>query len=225
MAMNWGAALGAAVNSGLSTYERLGEEELRDMQRKQLRKDIAEKEALDRAWAESQARVGQQDEYSQAIKTGAGVGTQQAQALSTQGALRGNTAEDQAFEKASAEAAVGAMRENAAYNKAGNTGYTAPAEGQRAPQAALPELTPTEYTSKQGMQDYLKAASQVSRKGTLEAIQMKGVVRESDIQDKFDNEMTKLSKHRSLSSDTCSWVCFINSRLFPASSVLLGGIP
>ena len=191
--MGWGAFGGAAANAALSTYERLGEEELRDMQRKQLKKDIAEKEALDRAWADSQARVGQQDEYSQAIKTGAGVGTQQAQALSTQGALRGNTAEDQAFEKASAEAAVGAMRENAAYQKAGNTGYAAPAEGERAPQAALPELTPTEYTAKQGMQDYLKAASQVSRKGTLEAIQMKSVVRESEIQDKFDNEMTKLN--------------------------------
>lgn len=191
--MGWGAFGGAATTAALNTYERLGEEELRDMQRKQLKKDIAEKEALDRAWAESQARVGQQDEYSQAIKTGAGVGTQQAQALSNQGALPGNTAEDQAFERASAEAAVGAMRENAAYNKAGNTGYAAPAEGERAPQAALPEMKPTEYTSKQGMQDYLKAASQVSRKGTLEAIQMKGVVRESEIQDKFDNEMTKLN--------------------------------
>ncbi len=192
MAMNWGAALGAAVTTGLNTYERLGEEELREMQRQQLRKDIAEKEALDAAWRQTQGRVGQQDEYGQAIKAGAGVGTEQAQMLSTQGALPGNTAEDQAFEKASAESAVGAMRENAAYNKAGNTGYAAPAEGERAPQAALPTLKPTEYTAKQGMQDYVKAAGQISRKGTLEALQMKGVMRESDIQDKFDTERQKL---------------------------------
>lgn len=193
MGFNFGIAAGAAAQAGMSTYERLEEQKLRQLQRSQLEKDIAEKEALDQAWRETQGRVGQQDEYSQAIKSGAGVGTEQAQALSTQGALRGNTAEDQAFERASAEAAVGAMRENAAYNKAGNTGYAAPAEGERAPQAALPEMKPTEYTSKQGMQDYLKAASQVSRKGTLEAIQMKGVVRESENQDKFDNEMTKLN--------------------------------
>jgi len=192
MGTNWGAFAGALTNSALSTYERLGEEELRDMQRKKFKKEQEQEAALDTAWRESQARVGQQDEYSQAIKTNAGVGTQQAQALSNQGALAGNSPEDIAFEKASAEAAVGAMRENAAYNKTGNTGYAVPAEGQRAPQAALPEMKPTEYTAKQGMQDYVKAAGQVSRKGTLEAIQLKGVMRESDIQDKFDNEKTKL---------------------------------
>ena len=41
--MNWGAFGGALASSALNTYERLGEEELRDMQRKQLKKDIAEK--------------------------------------------------------------------------------------------------------------------------------------------------------------------------------------
>jgi hypothetical protein len=192
MAFNAGAFAGALGTSALNTYERLGEAGYRQMQRAQLVKEIQEKEALDQAWAQSQARVGQQDEYGQAIKAGANVGTQQAQMLSNQGALPGNTAEDQAFEREAAASAVGAMRENAAYNKAGNTGYAAPAEGQRAPQAAIPTLKPTEYTSKQGMQDYLKAASQVSRKGTLEAIQMKGVMRENDVQDKFDAEKTKL---------------------------------
>lgn len=184
MAMNWGAALGAAVTTGLNTYERLGEEELREMQRQQLRKDIAEKEALDRAFRETQARVGQQDEYSQAIKTGSGMtnaGNQQAQMLSNQGALPGNTAEDQAFEKASAESAAGAMRENAVRQGALPTS-----------QAALPAMKPTEYTADQGMKDYVKAAGQVSRKGALEAIQMKGVMRESNLQDKFDTEKQNL---------------------------------
>ena len=69
MAINIGAALGAAVNTGISTYERLGEEQLRAMQREQLRKEIAEKEALDQAWRQSQARVGQTDDYTQALKT------------------------------------------------------------------------------------------------------------------------------------------------------------
>lgn len=175
MAINWGTALGAAANTALSTYERLGEEELRDMQRKQLRKEIAEKEALDEAWRTSQARVGQQDEYGQAIKTEGFTGTQQAEMLSKQGALPGNTAEDQAFERASAEAAAGALRENAVRQGA------IPES-----KAALPELKPSEYTSKQGMNQFLESAKGISRKGTLEALQMKGAIRENDIQDKFD---------------------------------------
>ena len=179
--MGWGAFGGAAAQAALSTYERLGEEELRDMQRKQLKKDIAEKEALDQAWRESQARVGQQDEYSQAIQTAGGVGTQQAKMLSDQGALGGNTPEDQAFERASAESAAGALRENAVRQGA------IPAE-----KAALPAMKPTEYTAKQGMQDYVKAAGQISRKGTLEALQLKGVMRENEIQDKFDEAKTQL---------------------------------
>ena len=179
--MGWGAFGGAAASSALNTYERLGEEQLRDMQRAKLKKEQEQEAALDKAWSESQARVGQQDEYSQAIKTGAGVGTQQAQMLSTQGALPGNTPEDQAFEKASAESAAGALRENAV--RQGAIPET---------QAALPEMKPSEYTAKQGMADYVKAASQVSRKGTLEALQMEGVVRESSNMRKFDDEKTKL---------------------------------
>jgi hypothetical protein len=182
--MGWGAFGGALASSALSTYERLGEEELRDMQRKQLKKDIAEKEALDRAYADSQARVGQQDDYSSAIKTGAGMGpagTQQAEMLSNQGALKGNTAADQEFERASAESAAGAMRENAV-----RQGAVPQA------QAALPAMKPSEYTVDQGMKDYVKAAGQISRKGALEAIQLKTVMRESDLQDKFDASRKQL---------------------------------
>jgi hypothetical protein len=182
MAINWGQALGAAVQSGLSTYERLGEEELREMQRAQLRKDIAEKEALDTAFRESQARVGQTDDYSQAIRTGGGAGTQQAQMLSNQGALPGASPEDVAFERASAESAAGAMRENAVRQGA------VPAD-----KAALPTMAPTEFTRTQAMDDYVKRAGQVSRKGALEAIQLKQVVRESDLQDQFAKEQSNLN--------------------------------
>jgi hypothetical protein len=173
--MGWGTFAGAATGAALNTYERLGEEELRDMQRKKMQKEMADEAALDAAWRNSQARVGQQDEYGQAIQTAGGVGSQQAQMLSNQGALPGNTPEDQAFEKASAESAAGALRENAVRQGA------IPES-----KAALPEMKPTEYTAKQGMQDYIKAAGQVSRKGTLEALQLKGAMRENDVQDKFD---------------------------------------
>ena len=197
--MNWGAFGGALASSALNTYERLGEEELRDMQRKQLKKDIAEKEALDAAWRQSQARVGQSDDYTQALKTGSNIGTEQAQMLSNQGALSGNTAEDQAFERASAEAATGAMRQNAQYMASGKDKETrrydinAPAEGERRPQAALPAMSPTEYTKAKGMEDYVKAAGQISRKGTLEAIQLKQVVRQSENEDKFFAKQEKLN--------------------------------
>lgn len=182
MAFNAGAFAGALGQSALSTYERLGEAGFRNLQRAQLAQEIQEKNALDQAWRESQARVGQKDEYGQAIQTAGGVGAQQAQMLSNQGALPGNTAEDQAFEKASAEAAAGALRENAVRQGA------VPES-----KAALPTMAPTEYTAKQGMNDYIKAAGQISRKGTLEALQLKNVMREADIQDKFDAEQQKLN--------------------------------
>ena len=181
MAMNWGAFAGAAAKEALSTYERIGEEQLRSMQREQLRKEIAEKEALDAAWRQSQARVGQSDDYTQALKTGSNIGTQQAQMLSNQGALPGNTAEDQAFERASAEAATGAMRENAMRQGAIPAGQ------------AAPEMKPAEYTKAKGMEDYVKAAGQISRKGTLEAIQLKQIVRQSENEDKFFTKQEKLN--------------------------------
>lgn len=182
MAINLGAALGAAVNTGISTYERLGEEQLRAMQREQLRKEIAEKEALDQAWRQSQARVGQTDDYTQALKTGGEIGTQQAQMLSNQGALPTDTPDAREFEQEVAKSAAGALRENAVRQGA------IPID-----KAALPEMKPTEYTKTQGMEDYVKAAGQISRKGTLEAIQMKQIVRQSELEDKFLKRQEKFN--------------------------------
>lgn len=177
----WNAGAGFA-NSFLGTLSGLTSLENAQMKNEAMRREMEQEAALDKAWAASQARVGQQDEYGQAIKTEGFTGGQQAKMLSDQGALIGNTPEDQAFERASAEAAAGALRENAVRQGA------IPES-----KAALPTIAPTEYTAKQGMQDYVKAASQISRKGSLEAIQMKSAFRESEIQDQFDNEKTKLN--------------------------------
>ena len=182
MAMNWGAFAGAASKEALSTYERIGEEQLRSMQREQLRKEIAEKEALDAAWRQSQARVGQSDDYTQALKTGGEIGTQQAQMLSNQGALPTDTPDAREFEQEVAKSAAGALRENAVRQGA------IPAD-----KAALPAMSPTEYTKARGMEDYVKAAGQISRKGTLEAIQLKQVVRQSENEDKFFAKQDKLN--------------------------------
>lgn len=182
MAFNAGAFAGALGQSALSTYERLNEQQLNAIKKAQLVQEIQEKEALDTAFRESQARVGQTDDFSQAIRTGGGVGTQQAQMLSNQGALPGATPEDVAFERASAESAAGALRENAVRQGA------VPAD-----KAALPTMAPTEFTKTQAMDDYVKRAGQVSRKGALEAIQLKQAVRESDLQDQFAKEQSNLN--------------------------------
>lgn len=58
MAINWGAALGAAVDTGIKTYERLGEEEMRAMQREKMRKDLEQEKALDALYAEKLGKVG-----------------------------------------------------------------------------------------------------------------------------------------------------------------------
>lgn len=187
MSINWGIALGSAMQQGLNTYERLGEEELRAMQRNRIKKEMADEAALDMAWKQTQGRVGQQDDYASAIGSTGNTNYAAAKMLSDQGAMPGNSPEDIAFEKASAESAAGALRENAVRQGAIPTD-----------KAALPEVTPTPYTARQGMQDYVKAASQVSRKGSLEALQMKKVMRESELEDKFDLAQTKLNETLSL---------------------------
>lgn len=58
MAINWGIALGKGIESGLSTYERLGEEEARQMQREKMRKDLEQEKALDALYAEKLGKVG-----------------------------------------------------------------------------------------------------------------------------------------------------------------------
>lgn len=58
MAINLGAFLGSAAKSGLETYERLGEEEFRQMQREKFKKDLEQEKALDALYAEKLGRVG-----------------------------------------------------------------------------------------------------------------------------------------------------------------------
>jgi hypothetical protein len=177
MAINWGIALGKALESGLSTYERLGEEETRQMQREKMRRELDQEKALDTAFANTQGRAGQADDYGVAIQQASGntgMNMGQAKMLSQQGALSGGSAEDMDFERASAEAAAGAMRENAVR------------QGKVA-DSALPRMEAQEYTSKQAMGDYAKEAARVGgRKGALEALQLKKAFRQDDLDTQFD---------------------------------------
>lgn len=176
MSFNVGAFAGALGQSALSTYERIGEEELRAMQRQKLRKEIADEAALDQALKTELGRVGQKDDYTQAIQSGAAVGEKQARALDTMG-MEGltNSPEDQAFKQAAQTSAVSALRENA---------------GASPVQA----IEGKEYTQAQALKGYAKAAAGVSRKGYLESLQIKSAAQESDAQDKFLQKRDELSE-------------------------------
>lgn len=176
MSFNVGAFAGALGQSALSTYERIGEEELRAMQRQKLRKEISDEAALDQALKTELGRVGQKDDYTQAIQSGAAVGEKQARALDTMG-MEGltNSPEDQAFKQAAQTSAVSALRENA---------------GASPVQA----IEAKEYTQAQALKGYAKAAAGVSRKGYLESLQIKSAAQESDAQDKFLQKRDELSE-------------------------------
>lgn len=167
MSINWGAFAGAAANSALSTYERLGEEELRAMQRKEMRDRLA-REAQERAIAaETFGKVGQDTEYGQAIATEGKVGAGQGKALSDQGRTG-----DAEFDRALAESAVGALRENAA--RQGVTGAEAP----------MKALSPQKYTEDQAYADYGRRMAGVdprlARAARVEGLQVKDLARKDN---------------------------------------------
>lgn len=58
MAMNWGAFAGAFGQSALSTYERLGEEEMREMQRKRMKQEQADEDAFRAAMRDAPVNKG-----------------------------------------------------------------------------------------------------------------------------------------------------------------------
>ena len=152
MGFNFGAFAGAATNSAINTYERLGEEELREMQRKEYR-DKMDRDAKERAIAaETFGNVGQNTEFQQGIATEGKVNTEQAKALSDQGRTG-----DPEFDRAMAESAVGALRENAA--RQGVVGAEAPMQAMR----------PEAYTEKQAYADYSRKMAGVDSKAARAA--------------------------------------------------------
>jgi hypothetical protein len=171
--MGWGAFAGAAANAALNTYERLGEEELRDMQRKEMREKIA-REVQERAIAaDTFGKVGQETEFGQAIAGEGKTNNAQAKALSDQGRTG-----DPEFDRAMAESAAGALRENAARQG------VASAEG---PMGAIKGGV---YDEQQAYKDYARRMagvdSKAARAARVEGLQLKRAVRDSDIDDKFD---------------------------------------
>lgn len=180
MAINWGQALGAAANTALNTYERLGEEELREMQRKELRDKMA-RDAQERAIAASTfGKVGQETEFGQAIAAEGKTNMGQAKALSDQGRTG-----DAEFDQAMAESAAGALRENAAR------------QGVKSAEAPMGAIKGAEYGEQQAYKDYARQMagvdSKAARAARVEGLALKKQVRESDIDDKFDAARNSLN--------------------------------
>jgi hypothetical protein len=173
---NWAAGAGFS-NAFLNTLKGLTDLERSQLELAENKRKIEQEKALDVAFANTQSRVGQKDDYGVAIQQASGntgMDMGQSRMLSQQGALSGGTAEDMDFERASAESAAGAMRENAVR------------QGKVA-DSALPRMEAQEYTSKQAMGDYAKEAARVGgRKGALEAIQLKKAFRQDDLDTQFD---------------------------------------
>jgi hypothetical protein len=173
---NWAAGAGFS-NAFLNTLKGLTDLERSQLEMAENKRRIEQEKALDVAFADTQSRVGQKDDYGVAIQQASGntgMDMGQSRMLSQQGALSGGTAEDMDFERASAESAAGAMRENAVR------------QGKVA-DSALPRMEAQEYTSKQAMGDYAKEAARVGgRKGALEAIQLKKAFRQDDLDTQFD---------------------------------------
>lgn len=173
---NWAAGAGFS-NAFLNTLKGLTDLERSQLEMSEAKRKLEQEKALDVAFANTQGRVGQKDDYGVAIQQASGntgMDMGQAKILSQQGALSGGTAEDMDFERASAESAAGAMRENAAR------------QGKVA-DSALPRMEAQEYTSKQAISDYAKEAAKVGgRKGALEALQIKKAFRQDDLDTQFD---------------------------------------
>lgn len=173
-------AYGAAgFARGFSTsFAQVSEARERQAERERKKKQEEKEDALDKAYAETYGRVGQKDDYAVAIQEAGGnkgLNLGAAQQLAAQGTLRGNAPEDIAFERASAESAAGAMRENAVRQGA------IPQD-----QAALPAMEPTTYTARQAGSDYATRAAGISRKGAIEALQIKQAYKQDERDEKFD---------------------------------------
>lgn len=136
MGINWGIALGSAAQSGLNTYSKLNEEirlaeeaERKKQEFEWKAQEQRDAQAIKDLNASTYGNIGTQD-YTQAIKTEGGVGSQQAKALNVMSG-------DADFDKAVAESTTNALRGNA---------------GQAPVEASA--LQGTAYTDRQAASDF-----------------------------------------------------------------------
>jgi hypothetical protein len=191
--MGWGAFGGALASSALNTYERLGEEELRDMQRKQLKKELADKEAM----AGYLAEAAQQKDYTGGsdVKSAIGQATKvygedADTAKIVQGIIANQTPEQQQATLRAYGGAEGALTPKTQEGALdlSRVGVYKNAKGE--------SMASTEGTALSTADQYKYATKKAVEAGNIAAIEkltpLKAMMRESDLQDKFDIEKKNL---------------------------------
>lgn len=178
MAMNWGAFAGALSQSALSTYERLGEEEMREMQRKKFKQEQADEEALRAALRDAPVNKGTGgidigDAVSQGLQ---GFTPEQTQYL--QAELAKMTPE----QAQAALRAYGASEYGSGAIPLANMGVYKAADGKMQVTSDFKPMTQSERwgTVLQKMQDTGNLT------GAQRALQFKSLFRDSEQQDQFD---------------------------------------
>lgn len=206
MGINWGIALGAGAQAAMNTYERLGEEELREMQRKKLKEEMEQDAAL----AASIKKASAMGNYSD-VTSGQDVGTVAEKALNF-------TPEQMAEFKSGLSKLTPEQQQNVLRAYSGTEHdiskqpQAIPADGQTAPRQAGLDLSKvnvyqgkegqalaTTETGKRRSQNdiYKDVAAEMAATGNLrgykEALTIKNAARESELNDRFDSEQSKLN--------------------------------
>lgn len=179
MAIDWGIALGSAVNSGVDKYTRLQDQSFKDLQAKQLKTQMDEEEGYRRAQSEIS---GTQYEGGTAIPD-----------LVNQGVGGPFNDEQRAYlakslEQMPPEQSQAALRalSNAKLTTPGhdlsNIGVYRDKQGRVLATNDHSEISPTERYRR--LIDRLQKEGNIS--GVERALQMKSAVRQSELDDKFD---------------------------------------
>lgn len=198
MGINWGIALGSAANAAMNTYERLGEEELRAMQRKKLKEEMENDAAL----AAAIKKHSSTEDFSK-VTSGQDVGAVAEKALNF-------TPEQMSEFKSGLSKLTTEQQQNVLRAYAGTEHDVAkqtaiPVEGQPTPQPAGMDLSKinvyqgkegqalatTEAGQKRSGKDiYKDVAAEMAATGNIrgykEALGIKNAARESDLADAFD---------------------------------------
>ena len=183
MAINWGTALGAAVETGFKTYERLGEEEYREMMRAKMRKEMEQEKQFESAMANARkvdytGGEGVADTVSKGLNFSP---EQQAEFNSGLSQLPPDKQAEVLRAYSKSENATGAID----LSKIGV--YKGQDGGYMASNETTPRRSSDIYRDVAGE---MQAAGNTT--GLMKAIGIKTAVRESDLQDKFDDWSSSL---------------------------------
>jgi hypothetical protein len=185
--MSWGAFLGALGNSTINTMEKLDEQDIRRLQKERLRTQVQEEEGLRTALKETPRveHTGGEAVGSVVDKSMGFYDDQQREQLKT--ALGGMTPEQQQ----AALRSYAPVAQNPEQDLSNVAVYQNP-QGQALATDRYKEISETERHSRVAQR--LSAEGNIS--GMEKALQMKSLVRQNELQDKFDKWRDGLQKEQ-----------------------------